>query len=312
MEPALGSFELSREDGARLFVYRWLPRGEVRLVVQVLHGMAEHAGRYARVAGVLTGAGYAVYANDHRGHGKTARIEGDLGYFADADGFQALVDDAHALTRHVAEAHPGVPVVLLGHSMGAMLAEGVLLRHGDALAGAVLSGATGHAPLAGVGRVLARAERARLGRRGKSALLQQMSFSGFNRGFEGRTEFDWLSRDTAEVDGYIADPRCGFELCTQAWVDVLDGIRLIEDRTAMRAIPKTLPVYVFAGTDDPVGRRTRGPRWLVDAYRAAGLTDVTSRFYPGGRHEMLNEINRDEVHADLLAWLRRVLDARAA
>lgn len=309
-----GTFDLSRDDGATLHVYRWAPDAAgARGVVQIAHGLAEHAGRYARVAQVLTDAGFVVYANDHRGHGKSARREEDLGHFADRHGFAALVADLRALNRRIAETEPGAPIVLFGHSMGAMLTEAYLVQHGATLAGAVLSGASGHAGLlAVIGRGMARAERLRLGPRGRSPILQAMSFSGFNRGFEGRTPFDWLSRDAAEVDAYAADPRCGFALTTQAWLDVLDGVRVTEDRAAMRNIPRELPLYVFSGADDPVGHRTRGPRWVLDAYQDAGLARVTHKFYPGGRHEMLNEINRDEVHADLVAWLGGFVRSRAS
>lgn len=309
-----GTFELPRDDGATLFVYRWAPdAASARGVVQIAHGLSEHAGRYARVAEVLTRAGFVVYADDHRGHGKTARRDEDLGHFADRNGFAKVVADLRALNRRIGEAEPGVPVVLFGHSMGAMLTQAYVLQHGSTLAGALLSGASGHAgALASVGRVIARAERLRLGMRGRSALLQSMSFSGFNRGFEGRTPFDWLSRDTTEVDAYAADPRCGFALTVQGWLDVLDGVRVTEDRAAMRSIPRELPIHVFSGAEDPVGHRTRGPQWVLDAYRDAGLARVTHKFYPGGRHEMLNETNRDEVHSDLVAWLDGIVRPRAS
>lgn len=306
-------FELTRDDGVALFVYQWLPdAGELRGVVQIAHGMAEHAGRYARVARVLAEAGFAVVADDHRGHGRSVQSEADLGHLADRDGFAAVVEDLRAIRARIATEWPAAPVVLFGHSMGAMLTQAYLLKHAASLRGAVLSGAS-HQPavLAAIGRLVAQAERLRVGPRRPSSVLQAVSFGGFNRGFEGRTEFDWLSRDTSEVDAYVADPRCGFAFTTQAWLDVFDGIRLIGDRSAMRAIPHELPVLVLAGAEDPVGHRARGPKWVVDAYRAAGLTRVTDTFYPGARHEILNETNRDEVQRDLLAWLDGVMPPRA-
>lgn len=293
-------------DGKELFVHRFLPEegAAVKAVVHVSHGMAEHAGRYARLAGALTGAGYAVYANDHRGHGRTAAPD-ELGFLAATGGFARAVQDLFELVTHEQGAHPGLPVVLLGHSMGSTFAQEFLISHGEVLRGAVLSGASGRPGLlASAGRLIARLERLRLGARGKSALLTNLSFGAFNKQFAPtRTAFDWLSRDAAEVDKYVADPRCGFLVSTTLWVDLLDGLAEVARPERQARIPKDLPVYVFAGGDDPVSQKTRELVQLFSAYKAAGLTDVTSRFYPGARHETLNETNRDEVTRDLLAWL---------
>ncbi|MFT3766176.1 MAG: alpha/beta hydrolase [Minicystis sp.] len=151
---------------------------------------------------------------------------------------------------------------------------------------------------------MARAERARLGPRGKSKLLNALSFDDWNKGFKpNRTSFDWLSRDAAEVDKYVADPLCGFLVTTQLWVDLLDGTAEIADPARQAQIPKDLSVFIFAGSEDPVGGKTKGLQQLVAAYQTAGLRDVKHKFYPGGRHEMLNETNRDEVTRDVIAWL---------
>jgi alpha-beta hydrolase superfamily lysophospholipase len=306
------TFRLAVDDGVELFVYRWLPAGAPRAVVQIAHGMAEHAGRYARVAAQLTLAGYAVYAADHRGHGRTALAPGDLGYFADDNGWLRAVDDLYALRRRIAEDHPVLPVFAFGHSMGSMMLQQYLFSHGDSIAGAVLSGAGGGRTLLALGgAALAWGERARLGPRGRSPLLQYMTFGDYNRAFRPtRTEFDWLSRDEAEVDKYVADPLCGFAFTVQGWLDVLRGILQIERADHLRRIPQWMPLYVFSGELDPVGDRGRGVRRLLDALRRAGLHDVAHRLYPGARHEMLNETNRDEVQRDLIAWLDGALERR--
>lgn len=299
-------FTHQASDGKRLFVHRYLPDEgtAVKAVVHISHGMAEHGARYARVAASLTAAGYAVYANDHRGHGKTASTD-ELGFFAREHGFARVVADLAELVAHEKKEHPGLPVVLFGQSMGSYIAQQFLIDHGRELAGAVLSGSAGKPNLlASAGRLIARAERLRKGARGTSKLLGDLSFVAFNKQFAPtRTGFDWLSRDTAEVDKYVADPLCGFDVTTSLWVDVLDGLTAIAEPAQQARIPKTLPIYVFSGSEDPVSEKTKSLEQLLAAYRLAGIRDVSHRFYPGARHETLNETNRDEVTRDLLTWL---------
>ena len=219
------TFTLATPDGVSLFVYRWLPDGPPKAVVQIAHGLAEHAARYARVAEALTRAGYAVYADDHRGHGRTARTPDELGLFAERDGWKKCIDDLWLINRRIAADHPGVPIVLLGHSLGSFMVQYFISEHGDALAGAVLSASNGKPPpIAPIGLLLARLERLRLGQRGHSPVMQALFFGAFNKPFKpARTPFDWLSRDTAEVDKYIADPLCGFESTVQLYIDLLEG-----------------------------------------------------------------------------------------
>jgi alpha-beta hydrolase superfamily lysophospholipase len=310
------TFTFKAEDQRELFVYRWLPDEGARkkAVVHVAHGMAEHAGRYARVAGALVEAGYAVYADDHRGHGRTAApqaggrpgapSDGELGWMG-PDGFRRSVQDLQQLLVFEKAENPGLPAVLFGHSMGSYFAQAFLVEAGASIRAAVLSG-TGGKPsfIASLGRAVARLERARLGPKGKSPLLQALSFDEFNKAFRpNRTAFDWLSRDDAEVDKYVADPLCGFAVSTQLWVDLLDGLAAISRPERQAKIPRDLPIYVFSGSEDPVGEKTKSVQQLLAAYGRAGVTDVTHKFYPGARHETLNETNRDEVTRDLVAWL---------
>ncbi|AUX39827.1 alpha/beta hydrolase [Sorangium cellulosum] len=299
------TFTFQADDGRELFVYRWLPDGAARGIFHIAHGMSEHAGRYARVAHALCGAGWAVYANDHRGHGRTARDRSELGFFASEGGFARVVRDLAQLVAREKEEHPGLPVVLFGHSMGSYLVQEFLIERGGSIQGAVLSGSSGKpSALVDAGRLLARAERRRLGERGQSQVLQSMSFGSFNKAFApARTPFDWLSRDGAEVDRYLTDARCGFAATTSLWIDVLDAMVEIARPERQARIPKDLPLYIFSGSRDPLGGPLKGVSQLIEAYRAAGLRHVTHRFYPGGRHEMLNEINREEVTRDLLVWL---------
>jgi alpha-beta hydrolase superfamily lysophospholipase len=296
-------------DGAALYVRRWQPATAPRGVIQIVHGLAEHSGRYARLAAALTGARYAVYASDHRGHGRTAQSPEERGFFAASDGWAKCVGDLWSVNRRIAVEHPDRPVVLLGHSMGSFLAQNFVEHHGDVLAGVVLSGSSGKPPaMAAVGRFIARLERLRLGPRGRSLLLDHLGFGAFNKAFEpARTPFDWLSRDQAEVDTYIADPLCGGSSTIQLWLDLLGGLNLIARPALQARIPKDLPIHLIAGSLDPVTGNTKGLEKLIGAYRAAGLTRVSHRFYAGARHELFNEINRDEVTADLLGWLDAVV-----
>ncbi len=302
-------FAFRAEDGAERLGRRWAPEGAPRGVVQISHGLAEHSARYARLAGALNAAGFAAYASDHRGHGPACAAD-DLGHFADRNGWATCVADLWTFNRLIAAENPGVPIVLLGHSMGSFLAMTFAAEHSDALAGLVLSGSNGKPPsIAAAGRWIARVERLRLGARGKSPLLVQMMFGAFNKPFEpARTPFDWLSRDPAEVDKYVADPCCGASFSTQLAIDLLDALPTLSAPEALARMRKDLPVYVMSGERDPVGPNLES---LVEAFRAAGFSRLQVRIYPDARHEILNETNRDEVTRDLIAWLDGAIGARA-
>ncbi len=289
--------------------YEWLPQAEPQAVVVISHGMAEHAARYARFATALNAAGFAVYGFDHRGHGQTGQAGGTLGHMGDQDSWNRAVADLAAVCRLAAQRHPGKPLLLFSHSMGSFMGQQFLYDHGTMLAGAVLCGSTGKPPpIAALGRLVTRLERLRLGRRGISNLVQSLSFDAFNKRFQPqRTDFDWLSRDPAEVDKYIADPLCGFPISVQSWIDLLDGLQAIARPENQARIPKALPVFVIAGRHDPVSGGGAGLKQLLGAYADAGLRKVESRFYDDARHELLNEINRDEVTADVIGFFRRCL-----
>jgi alpha-beta hydrolase superfamily lysophospholipase len=292
---------LPRPDGVEIATYRWMPEGTPRGLVQILHGMAEHARRYDRFARALTAAGWAVVAHDHRGHGRTARDE-DVGVFAEQDGWEKVNEDLREVRRVAREDVPAGPLVLFGHSMGSFIAIGDVTRGArpDAL---VLSGSAYRPPaLLRAAAGLARIEALRVGRRSPSRLIQYLSFGSFNRAFEPvRTEFDWLSRDPAEVDAYVDDPRCGFAASTSLWRDLMGNLAVAYSQ--LDRIDTALPVYVMSGEADPVGEDGAAVKALADQLRRAGVADVTLELYPGARHELLNETHRDEVTAALIGWL---------
>lgn len=293
--------------GSRAFVHRWLPERRAQGVVQVIHGMAEHGARYARLAQALTDAGYAVYVQDLPGHGRSVGAAAELGHFADEGGWELALSAVHGVRELAQGDLPGLPLFLLGHSMGSFLLQDYVTRHGEGLAGAVFSATSGNlGPLRAIGVNLLRLEKMWFGARHRSALAEQLTFKDFNRRFKpNRTGFDWLSRDAAEVDAYIADPRCGFRCSDALWIELLSFGGRVGDQHRLSRIPKTLPVLQIAGSDDPACRGEIGPRALEAHYRKAGLVDLQTRIYPQGRHELLNDLCRDEVTADLLAWLQQ-------
>ena len=295
-------------EGSPCQGYRFMPEaGGPRAVMHVVHGLAEHASRYRPLAEALVADGWGVYAHDQRAHGATVAHHEALGQFAQGEGWSTMIDDVRAFVAHEAQQHPGLPLVLFGHSMGSFVTHDYI-SSGDVqpLTAVVLSGVAGPPPpIAQVGRLISRVERLRQGRDKSSALLAKMSFGSYNKDFmPARTPFDWLSRDPAEVDKYVEDPRCGFDASNQFWIELLDVLSGLFSAQRLGRIAKDVPIYVFAGDKDPVGQQGTGVRKLVDAFRKAGVSRVDMKLYPGGRHEMLNETNRDEVIKDLKGWLK--------
>jgi alpha-beta hydrolase superfamily lysophospholipase len=307
------SLAIRADDGVEIALYRSLPAGRPRGMVQIAHGASEHARRYERLAGVLADAGYGVYASDHRGHGRTARSLERFG-IAGPDGWSRIVADQKFLTGHIAGAHPGAPIVLLGHSMGSLIAQSYLQTGPEQLRAVVLSGTLSSLPPLPSGGDLAALVEAAIARHGRDAPSEEfgMLFAGFNEPFAASapggvpTGFEWLSRDQIEVRRYVDDPWCGLPLTSGFVADNLRGLAGIWEPGSEERIPTRVPVLFIAGDQDPVGEFGEGVRRLAERYRRAGIA-VTERLYPGARHEMFNETNRDEVHRDLLAWLDRVV-----
>jgi alpha-beta hydrolase superfamily lysophospholipase len=301
------TFTFVAEDGTKIFVHRWFPEN-IKAACQIAHGMAEHSARYERFARKLVDAGYAVYANDHRGHGKTAGEVKNLGYFADKNGWDLVVQDMHQLTEIIKENHKDIPVFLIGHSMGSLLSLDYLSRFGNDLKGALLSAPPENPGFLGnLGILLAKLECWRKGRETASPLLDKLTFGSFNKAFKpNRTDFDWLSRDDTEVDKYIGDPFCGTIFTAGFFVDLLTGVKKVNDAKMIATIPKDLSIYLIAGDKDPVVNDTKGVVQIKTALEKAEVADINLTLYPEARHEMLNEINRKEVYRDIVAWLEKV------
>lgn len=292
-------------DGHRIAARLATPEGTPRGLVQVLHGLAEHGERYARFAAALNEAGWAVIHHDHRGHGKSAASDADLGHFADHDGWRRVIEDVRAVRAFGREQVPDGELVLFGHSMGTFVSLTEQIDAPGSIDKLVLSGGNcGGGLLVAAGLRIAKLERFRQGPRGRSNLIEKMSFGSFNDAFKPvRTESDWLSRDPDEVDKYVDDPRCGFQGTNQLWIDLIGALIDLGKHERLARLPPELPVYMFCGDADPVSQGGAGVRKLGDQLRRAGVRNVKVKVYPEGRHESLNETNRDEVTQDVIDWI---------
>ena len=279
----------------------WPAQGEPKAVVQLVHGMAEHIRRYDETAQKLAEAGFAVVGHTHMGHGKNAGIPG---YFGPKNGWDTLVADTHAVRTATQKEYPDLPYFLLGHSMGSFVVRTYCLKHEKGLAGVILSG-TGHfeKPILAAGGLLSKLQ-CLLGMASKpSQMLNKVSSAGNLNGYDDvQTEFDWLSRDRAQVKKYIDDPLCGFPFTAKGYGDMFEGLtRLYPEK--LSPMEKDIPVYLFSGDKDPVGGNGKGVEKVAQEIRDAGVKEVTVKLYPDGRHEMFNELNQEEVWNDLIGWL---------
>ena len=266
--------------------------------------MAEHASRYARFAASAVEEGYAVLAEDHRGHGATAAPDG-FGFVAEQGGWETVVADMSTVLDAARRAWPGVPVFLLGHSWGSFLVRDLAARRGGELAGVVLLGTgSGVGALTGPASAVCAGESRLRGPRHPSRFLNALAFGPYQRRFApNRTEVDWISRDTKEVDRYVADPWCGFVCSSSFFHDLVAGQGAVNTASHAAAVPAQLPMLLASGDRDPVGAMGRGVHRAATLYRRAGVREVSVILYPGGRHELLNETNRDQVTGDILTWI---------
>lgn len=292
-------------DTAHIFYRTWIPdNNNFHSIVHIFHGMAEHSERYDRFASYLNSLGIAVFAQDHRGHGRTSSDD-DLGYFAPRKGWQRVLQDGYELSQEIAKTYPQKDLFLFGHSMGSFLVRTLIALHPELYAGAVISGTGASQGLLGVaGKVVAQVRSWRNKGKNPDPLLDNLSFGAFGKAFQPeKTSFDWLSRDEQEVQKYVDDPLCGFVCTSRFFVDLLTGISMANSKRYMRRIPKTFPLLLISGANDPVGKFGAGFDEVCTAYRSLGITDLTCHLIKGARHEILNETNRDEIHIIIGTWL---------
>lgn len=302
------SFYYDSLGGGKIHARRWTPEGEIKAIVQIVHGIAEHVERYDDFANFLNSRGIMVVAEDHMGHGKSICEASPQGYFN--GGWMAAVKDTYRLLKNTMDANPGVPYVLFGHSMGSFMARTILARHpGSGIAGAIICG-TGWMPTAVVkaGKMISAMICKKSGEKNPSDFLQKMMFGGYDKKIEHpRTPSDWLSRDNHIVDAYEADPLCGFVPSAGLVRDMMTGILYIQDSDNLDKMDRTLPCWFIAGGDDPVGGYGAGVRQAAEEFRKHGMMRVEEKIYPLCRHEILNEINRQDVYEDIASWIEKVI-----
>ncbi|HDR7162550.1 alpha/beta hydrolase [Bacillus cereus] len=291
-------------DGSEIYLRKWLPERDPRGIIQIAHGMTEHAGVYTDFIAALLKAGYGVYAHDHKGHGKTVKREEDYGHFKPNVGWNEAVSDVIFVSETIRKEQT-CPLFLLGHSMGSFLSRRAVQLKGELYDGFLISGTGGNPGILGsIGHKVATIEMKLRGEKTKSPMLNFLSFGNFNSHFKpNRTKFDWLSSDNSQVDKYIADPLCGFICTTSFYRELFSGVLEVNKLEEFKKTPKNLPIHIFSGDRDPVGDMGKGVKEVYENYKKCGVKDVTLRLYENGRHEMFHEVNRDEVFQDLILWL---------
>lgn len=295
---------MKAQDGKEIYIHCWDDVENPRGIVQVFHGMAEHGKRYEDFARFLNQNGYIVYADDHRGHGKTAGAIEEIGYIG-FDGFNNIVLDEHELTESIKLKYPDIPIVILGHSFGSFIAQDYITRYSDEILGVILSGSSmkGGAEVV-AGKALATIQKRIYNDRSKAMLLNLLSFGTYNKKIENpKSVFAWLSRDEEQVKKYDEDPMCGTLFTVGFYYYFLRALTEIYKPCKLLRIPKNLPIKIFSGAADPVGEYGVGVEKLYHMYKELGIRDLHIKLYPGARHEIINEINKEEVYKDILSWL---------
>lgn len=274
----------------------------VKGVVQIAHGMAEHSNRYAAFAKALAENGYAVFINDHLGHGKSVASKDDLGYFGEG-GYDNLVKDMKQLTEIAKKEYPDLPYFIFGHSMGSFLAREYAARYGHQIDGAIFCGTAGPNPAASIGITLAKHFEKSKGDHVRSGFLNSMAFGSYNKRTEKRTEFDWLTKDTAVVDKYIADELCGYCFTANGFEGLFSVLKQVSSKLWFNTVPKELPILLIAGAEDPVGAYGKGVKQVFDQLKETGHSNVLMKLYANDRHEILNETDKEQVMADIIEWI---------
>jgi len=298
---------IKARDGKNLYICCWDKVEKPKGMLQIFHGMAEHAGRYKEFAEYLNSHGFIVYASDHRGHGKTADTVEELGYIGE-DGFNSIVEDKHLIFEKMKREHPELPMFLFGHSFGSFVAQEYIIRYGSELDGVVLSGSAAQKGIQVYGgRLISSMEKLIFGEKKQSKLIDKLSFGSYNKRIkDDGHKFAWLSRDLNEVKKYEEDSFCGSVFTTGFFYYFMKGLRNLYKKERLSLIPTKLPIYIVSGKEDPVGGYGKLVKQLFKVYKKNGIRDVQIKLYPGCRHEILNEINKNEVYVDILNWLNLI------
>jgi alpha-beta hydrolase superfamily lysophospholipase len=305
------TFKLMGKDQLELHGIAWDEIESPKAIVQLSHGMAEHILRYDGFAAFLNAHGFIVYGHNHRGHGASVKTTDDLGYLSDSDGWNKLVDDLHTMTMHIKKERPELPLFIFGHSMGSFALRHYLSRFGSDIDGAVICGTGNNSSMLNqVALQVAKLEQKFKGPKHRSQLMTTLSFGKFNNKFKpNKTEFDWLNRDEIEVYKYIEDPLCGLVFTSSFYVDFLNGIIELSKNSSVNQIPKDKPYLFISGENDPLSLRGKAIEQVASQYRSAGIQNVLVKIYPQARHELTNEMNKEEIYKDVVDWLEKNLNS---
>ncbi|WP_291650356.1 alpha/beta hydrolase [Clostridium sp.] len=303
------NFVFKNKEGVDISCYKWSDNSrKPKAVIQIVHGMAEWAGRYDYFANRLVEEGYVVYAHDHSGHGKSVNNLNELGFISKENRFYSMLEDTRRLNEIIKNENKGIPLILFGHSMGSFLSQRYIQMYGNTIDALILSGSNGRPKsFTKAGLFVSKLEILIKGNNKRSGLMDKLSFGGFNKSVKNpRTSFDWLCSDENEVDKYINDKYCGFIYPTPFYYDLINGLWDIHRDENIEKIKKLdIPIYIFAGDKDPVGYFGEGIINLYEMYKNTGLKDISYKLYKDGRHEILNEANKDEVINDVIKWLEK-------
>jgi alpha-beta hydrolase superfamily lysophospholipase len=297
-------FTFTAQDGLEIFVHKWLPEGKIIGTVQIAHGVGEHSGRYDYFAKKLVEQGYAVFGNDHRGHGRTAKTLENLVYLGD-NGWNSMIRDTYLLTCIIKEHFPDVPAFFFGHSMGSFILRQYLYEYPNRLNGAILAG-TGFCEkiLLNAGLLIAKRFIEKNGAKKRSYYLNKMVFENFNDKISNPASmFDWISRDTNIVKQFLSDPSCGIPCTNNFFYELLKGLKELQRTKNVSKTPKNTSILLVSGDKDPVGHWGKDVLALAKHYKKLGIKDVKCRLFKDGRHEVINEINRDEVINYVITWM---------
>ena len=300
----------SRDGISKIHATRYMPDdGDVRGVYQIVHGMSEYFGRYEDIARFLTDRGFVVVGDDHLGHGKSVPEGGLKGYFCENDPATVVVRDVHRLKKMTQELYPGVPYFIMGHSMGSFIARNYIMRYGTGIKGAVIMG-TGNQtkPLIAVSKCVAGIQKLFLGDKHPALFINNLAFGGYNKRIENpRTPFDWLSVNKENVDRYIEDEDCGFLFTVNGFRTLFELISRLLSKKNLKKVPADLPIFFVSGAEDPVGDYGKGVLKAKKALEDMGVKDISLKLYPGLRHEILNEDEKETVKEDIYEWLTKRL-----
>lgn len=295
----------SKTGLAEIFVRAWFPADGAKALFQICHGMAEHGERYEEFAASLCEKGFAVFVNDHIGHGKSVKSDDDLGYFGESGGWDAFVEDERALTEILKKDYPELPIIFYGHSMGSFIAREYIARYGtdERIKGSVICGTSGKNPASGIAIGIAGAIAKIKGSKYKSKFIDGLAFGAYNKKISSpRTSFDWLTHDDAIVDKYVADKYCGFMFSAAGYKDLFSLLTAVSGKAWFEKVSNDLPILLTAGEEDPVGQYGAGVKQVYNDLKLSGCKDVTLKLYPGMRHEIHNETERATVYEDIAAW----------